>query len=360
LTKSNKFIRLCIGVILVLLIVYLVSLVDFIFKPIFSLFSMMIMVPFLLAGFFYYILRPLVDLMERKKVTRTLAIMIIYVVVVICIVGFIIGLWPPLVAQLTNLVSNAPSLFTTLSDQLRELEQKGFLSAILPDNVSPLTQLTNYLNKGFTFLTDCISGMVSFFSNFAIILFTFPIFLFYMLKEGGKFGKRIVSFIPKRFREDGIEVIGEIDNALSGFIVGRVIVNVALGILMYIGFLIIGLPYALLLTVVAVILNFIPFVGAILSSIPILIIGFVESPSVAIWSLVVILVAQQLQDNIIGPYIFGKQLDIHPLTTIILVLAGGDLFGIFGIIVIIPVYMTIKIIVSKVYTRFLKDSWEEV
>jgi predicted PurR-regulated permease PerM len=321
---------------------------------------MMIMVPFLLSGFFYYILRPLVDLMERKKVTRTLAIIIIYVVVVICIVGFIIGLWPPLVVQLTNLVSNAPSLFTTLSDQLREFEQKGFLSAILPDNVSPLTQLTNYLNKGFTFLTDYISGMVSFFSNFAIILFTFPIFLFYMLKEGGKFGKKIVSFMPKRFREDGIEVIGEIDNALSGFIVGRVIVNVALGILMYIGFLIIGLPYALLLTVVAVILNFIPFVGAILSSIPILIIGFVESPSVAIWSLVVILVAQQLQDNIIGPYIFGKQLDIHPLTTIILVLAGGDLFGIFGIIVIIPVYMTIKIIVSKVYTRFLKESWEEV
>ena len=75
---------------------------------------------------------------------------------------------------------------------------------------------------------------------------------------------------------------------------------------MYIGFLIIGLPYALLLTVVAVIMNFVPFIGAIVSSIPIVIIGLIQSPSVAIWSLIIILVAQQIQDNLVAPYVFGK------------------------------------------------------
>ncbi|AOZ94471.1 AI-2E family transporter [Paenibacillus crassostreae] len=360
MTISNRFIRLCIAVILLLLIIYLGSLVDFIFQPVFALFNMIIIVPFLLAGFLYYLLRPLVDLMERKKITRTYAILIIYVVALICVVGFIIGLWPPLVDQLLNLVTNAPNLFNSLSQQLGELEKSGFLAGVLPDDASPLTQLTEYLNQGFVFLTNYVSGLVSFFSNFAIILFTFPLFLFYMLKEGEKFGKRIVGFLPKRFRDVGIEVLSEIDTVLSGFIVGRVLVNVFLGILMYIGFLIIGLPYALLLTVIAVILNFIPFVGAILSSIPIVIIGFVESPSVAIWSLIVILVAQQIQDNILAPYIFGKQLDIHPLTTIILVLASGDLLGIVGIITIIPLYMVIKIVVSKVYIMYFKNSWEEL
>ncbi|WP_144406998.1 AI-2E family transporter [Paenibacillus sp. IHBB 10380] len=358
MTSLNRFIKMCIAVILVFAIIYLGSLVDFIFKPLLSLLTV-VMVPLMLASFFYYLLRPLVNWMERPKLNRSLVILIIYLVIAILLVLFIIGVWPSLRTQFYNLMDNAPNLLNALSKQVQELEQNGILSVILPEGVSPLSQLTEYLNKGLSFLTNYVAGMFSFFSNFAVILFTFPILLFYMLKEGEKFGQKIVSFMPKRFREEGNKVMQDIDHALSNFIVGRVVVNVALGVLMYIGFLIIGLPYALLLTVVAIIMNFIPFIGAILSSVPIVIIGLIESPSVAIWSLVVILVAQQIQDNIISPYIFGKQLDIHPLTTIILVLVGGDAFGIIGMIVIIPGYMIVKIVVIKVYQLFFKHKWED-
>ena len=155
-------------------------------------------------------------------------------------------------------------------------------------------------------------------------------------------------------------MMSEIDSALSGFIVGRVLVNLALGVLMYIGFLIIGLQYALLLTVIAVVMNFVPFIGAILSSIPIFIIGFIQSPSIAVWSIIIVLVAQQIQDNLIAPYIFGKKLDIHPLTTIILVLVGGDIGGIIAILLIIPLYMIVKILLTKVYNLFVKNHRAEV
>jgi len=127
---------------------------------------------------------------------------------------------------------------------------------------------------------------------------------------------------------------------------------------MYIGVLIIGLPYALLLTVIAVIMNFVPFIGAIVSSVPIVIMGLVVSPSVAIWSLIIILVAQQIQDNLVAPYVFGKKLDIHPLTTIILVLGAGDLGGIIAILIIIPVYMIVKILLVRIYNLFFKDKWQ--
>ncbi|WP_138752059.1 AI-2E family transporter [Paenibacillus sinopodophylli] len=357
MARHNRFIRWCITIILMLIIVYLGSRVDFIFRPIFSLFSMII-IPLMLASFFYYLLRPLVNVMERHKVNRTLAVLLIYLAFAVITVGFSIIVWPSLRTQLVNLVENAPSLFTTLSEQVAELEHNGFISTFLPENSNPLSKLTEYLNRGFTLLTDYLSGMFTFFSNFAIVLITFPILLFYMLKEGGKFGEQIVRFIPKRFRSDGTEVMGDIDHMLSNFIVGRVIVNVALGILMYIGFLFIDLPYALLLTVVAVILNFIPFIGSFLSSVPIVIIGFIESPSIAIWSIVIITIAQQIQDNLVAPYVFGKQLDIHPLTTIILVLVGGDIAGILGILLIIPVYMILKIIYRKVYDLFFREQWE--
>lgn len=358
MVKLNKFILLCIGIILILLIIYLGSLVSFIFRSVLSLFNNMVLVPLILSVFFYYLLRPLVNAMEARKINRFLAIVAIFLSIVILLTGFIIGVWPSLRLQLINLVQNAPRIINTLSDEVQDMLQNGFLAKFLPENANPLTPVAEFLNKGLILVTNYATNLFTFVSNFAITLFTFPIFLFYMLKEGDGFGPKIVSFIPKRFRKEGAEAIDEIDKVLGSFIQGRVVINLALGVLMYLGFLTIGLPYALSLTIIAVIMNFIPFVGAILSAIPIVIIGLFQSPSTAVWSLIVILIAQQIQDNVLSPYIFGKQLDIHPLTTIILLLVGGDLSGIIGIILVIPVYMIIKIVVVRVYCLFFKQKWE--
>lgn len=355
--KVNSFVRFSIALALILINIYLLSRVSFIFQPLVTMITVII-VPMMLSVFFYYLLRPLVNYMEKKKLNRTLSILLIYLVFGILFALFIIGLWPSLREQLINLVENAPNLINSLSLQLKELEQNGAITALFPEGSTPFSQITDYINKGFTFVTNYVSGFFSLISSFAIVLFTFPIILFYMLKQGEKFGRKLVHIAPKRFQKDSRDVVLEIDQALSGFIVGRVLVNLALGVLMYIGFLIIGLPYALLLTVIAVIMNFVPFIGAILSSVPIVIMGLVVSPSVAIWSLIIILVAQQIQDNLVAPYVFGKKLDIHPLTTIILVLGAGDLGGIIAILIIIPVYMIVKIILVRIYQLFFKDKWQ--
>ncbi|MFJ2042719.1 MULTISPECIES: AI-2E family transporter [Paenibacillus] len=355
--KVNSFVRFSIALALILINIYLLSRVSFIFQPLVTMITV-ITVPMMLSVFFYYLLRPLVNYMEKKKLNRTLSILLIYLVFGILFALFIIGLWPSLREQLINLVENAPNLINSLSLQLKELEQNGAITALFPEGSTPFSQITDYINKGFTFVTNYVSGFFSLISSFAIVLFTFPIILFYMLKQGEKFGRKLVHIAPKRFQKDSRDVVLEIDQALSGFIVGRVLVNLALGVLMYIGFLIIGLPYALLLTVIAVIMNFVPFIGAILSSVPIVIMGLVVSPSVAIWSLIIILVAQQIQDNLVAPYVFGKKLDIHPLTTIILVLGAGDLGGIIAILIIIPVYMIVKIILVRIYQLFFKDKWQ--
>jgi predicted PurR-regulated permease PerM len=358
MAKLNLFIRICLAVLLVLGIIYVSSLVDFIFTPIISLFSVVI-VPLMLAVFFYYLLRPLIDYLASRKLNRTLAILLVYLVIAVLLLGFTVGVWPSLQNQLVNLANNMPGVLRSVGEQLTKLEDSDLLSGLIPADMNPASQLMEYLNTGFSLMTGYVSGLFSIVSNFAIVLFTFPILLFYMLKEGGKFGDKLVSFIPKRYHEEGAAVIAEIDGVMSSFIVGRVLVNLALGVLMYLGFLIIGLPYALLLTLVAVLMNFIPFIGAILSTVPIFIFGLIESPSTAIWSIVVVLVAQQIQDNLVAPYIFGKSMDIHPLTTIILVLAGGDFGGIIGILLIIPVYMMLKIITVKVYQLFIRKRWEE-
>lgn len=181
MAKLNNFIRVCLAILLVLGIVFLGSRVDFLFTPILSLFSVII-VPLMLAGFFYYLLRPLIDTLEKYKLNRSLAIIIVYVVILVLLFAFIIGVWPSLRTQLVNFVDNMPNLIASLNQQLLKLEDNEFLSALIPADANPASTLTDYLNKGFTLLTNYVSGLFSFVSNFAIILFTFPIMLFYMLK----------------------------------------------------------------------------------------------------------------------------------------------------------------------------------
>lgn len=200
--RMNKFFKLCFAVILILAIIYLGSLVDFIFKPVLSFFSITL-VPLMLAGFFFYLLRPLVDLLERWKLNRSLAILLLYVVFAGILTGFILWVWPSLRDQVVALVQNAPALFAALGDQLHELEQSGFLQDLFPGDVTPLTQLTDYLNRGFSFLTNYIMNLFSFVSNFAIVLFTFPILLYYMLKEGENSAKCWSAFFRTASRTRG-------------------------------------------------------------------------------------------------------------------------------------------------------------
>lgn len=356
---KNKSILFSLFVALLLLIIFLGSKVSFIFQPFLLLFQA-VAVPLLLSMFLYYLLRPVVKYMEKYKIKRSLAILIIYVVFTIILLWFILSQWPKLTNQMVSFVNGFPDILADVKFQLSKLEDSEWLASLFPSDNNIVATITEYLNKGFSSITNYVGKFFSFVSNFAIVLFTTPILLFYMLKEGDKLGSKMVRATPVRFRRDMLSVITDIDKMLSGFIVGRVLVNIALGILMYIGFLIIGLPYAFLLTVLAVIANFIPLIGAILSSIPIIIVGLTQSPATAIWALIIILAAQQVQDNLIAPYVFGKSMDIHPLTTIILVLGAGNISGIVGMIVIIPVYMTLKIVVVRVFQLFFKRKWQRL
>lgn len=357
--KLNRVIQIALLVTLVFVIVFLYSKVSYLFAS-FSSLVQIIFVPILLAAFFYYLLRPVIGLMAKYKVKRTLSILIVFLVFSAILIWFVLAMLPLLQKQFISLIDNAPSFFDAIGKQITALQQNETINSIFPASEFDWSTVSNYINKGLSSVNAYIGSLVNFVSNFTIVLFITPIILFFLLKEGEKLPTRIVNGAPKRFKDDVQEMLGDFDKVLSNFIVGRVLVNLALGVLMYIGFIIIDLPYALLLTTIAVVANFIPFVGAILSSVPIVIVALVDSPSKAIWSLVIILVAQQIQDNLIAPYIFGKQLNIHPLTTIILVLGAGKIGGIIAMIIIIPAYLILKIVAIKVYSLFFKEKWENL
>ena len=126
-------------------------------------------------------------------------------------------------------------------------------------------------------------------------------------------------------------------------------VCLAVGFLTFIGFLIIHLPYALLLGLIIAVTNIIPYLGPFIGAAPAVIVGFLDSPSKALLAVIIVVIVQQIDGNIMSPLIIGKRLDMHPLTIIVLLLVAGNLAGVLGMILAVPVYAVVKTVVINVY-----------
>ncbi|WP_040948780.1 AI-2E family transporter [Gorillibacterium massiliense] len=355
---ENRFLLNSLKIIAVLLIILLLSKISFVFNPLISVFNILVM-PFMIAGFFYYILRPIVRYLVKRKMNKSLAILLIYFVLTGVITVLAIGVWPKLLNQLQNLVNNLPTLVDQFRNQIEGLQDNKLLSYFGTNETELSTRLSGYLGNGITAVTNYLSRSLSVVTNFIFVMSTVPFILYYFLKEGDKLSTKIAHITPRKYRKDSLEVLGEIDTALSGYIVGRVIITSLLALMMYIGFLLIHLPYALLLAALSLFFNLIPYIGQFIGAVPCLIVGFIDSPTKALWVLIVILIAQQIEGNLLAPNIYGRRLDIHPLTTIVLILSAGDVLGVIGILAAIPIYMTAKVIVVRIYRLFLSEKVEE-
>lgn len=357
---KHPFYRTSIGIILLLTMIYLLSKVSFIFNPLVTLFSILI-VPITISGFLYYLLRPIVQFLDSKKFNRVWSILLIYLLFAGVVTVFFIVVWPPLQNQIIEFVNNVPKLISSLQKQMTNIRENTYFS-ILANESSPelMNKITEYLNSAVETVSGYLSHFFTFLNDFVIVVGTVPIFLYYMLKEDERVIPALTRMLPFRYRKDGSSVLHEIDSMLKGFIAGRMISAVVLAFMSFIGFWLIGLPYPLLLAVVGALFSFIPYFGALLGAIPCVIVAFTVSPSMAIGVIAIVVVSQQIEGNLISPYIYGKTINIHPLTTIILLLVAGDFAGILGMILAIPAYMMLKIVVLKAHQVYFSTKIEKL
>ena len=182
------------------------------------------------------------------------------------------------------------------------------------------------------------------------LLVLVPFFFIFMLKDHEKFAPFVYNFFKGERREWVKKTLEDIDGVLRSYIQGQFLISFLLAVLLLIGYLIIGLEYALLLAIFGLFMNLIPFIGPWISVIPALIIGFIQDPKLAIWVGVIMIVAQQVESSLITPNVMGKSLEIHPLTVITVILAAGNIAGFLGIIIAIPTYAVGKAIVKNIYS----------
>lgn len=337
--------------------------ISFIFEPLHVLFEMIIL-PGVLGVILYYLLRPPLKLLIRWKIPRALAILILYLIVIALIVLLVILVFPFLRDQFTNLVQEFPVVLMTLANDLLAFLNNShfdeYFEKINFDYNQILTDFTDdFINTVKDTLTTVatgvatgITGLVSAVTGFILSIIIVPFITFYLLYEGEKMPRFILRLFPPRMRERIGEVLHDMDKQISSYIQGQILVSFCIGLMMTIGFLIIGMPYALLLGFLAMITSVVPYLGPAIAATPAAIIAIVNSPWLLLYLAIVWTIVQLIEGKFISPQIMGKSLSIHPITIIFVLLTSGALFGVPGVVLGLPGYALIKVLVTHTYRLF--------
>ncbi|MCT2538247.1 AI-2E family transporter [Aquibacillus koreensis] len=349
--SNSKLFRGLVIAILIFALLYLISLTGFIFDPIWAYVGA-VAVPFIGAGFIFYVTNPIVKLLERYKIHRIIGIFIVFLLLILVAYLFINFIAPIVQSQFSRLIDNVPKWSKVVQGWIDDWQQDN---TIIPTQVNDTIQ--GFIGNLDTYIEQAVSFLIAFFGQIFGFVFSFlliPFFLFFMLKDADKLVPFISKFLSKPKADSFRRLMDSINHTLESFIQGQFIVSLCVGVMLYIGYLIIGLPFSLTLALAGFILNFIPFLGPFLSAIPAIIVGFFQSPMLAVWAIVVMVVAQQIESNLISPNVMGRVLQIHPLTVITLILAAGSIAGFIGLLFIIPIYAIAKAIVSHFYLEWRK------
>lgn len=348
--------QLGVGILLSLFIIKYVVEVDWIFTP-FIVVIQTIFIPLLISGVLFYITLPLQTFLEKHKVPRwgSISIIVLLILAVMWVALAIVG--PPISKEVNNLIDKAPTLIEDSNTLIVGLiEQTDNLPKWAKDSINNATEnatdsVTDSLNKITAKAGKWIVSIFQSIVQVALILILVPFFLIFMLKDHEKFMPFILQFFSGNAKTWIQKTFADVNDVLSLYIRGQVLISTILATMLFVGYLLVGLNFALLLAVFAFFMNIIPFIGPWIAFIPALIIGFFQDPMMVIWVSLITLIAQQTDSNLITPNIMGRTLSIHPLTIITILLAAGSIAGFFGILLAVPGYAVGKAIISNIYER---------
>jgi predicted PurR-regulated permease PerM len=347
--RQHIWFRRLAGAILVLLLLYLVHLNRGLLAPIRTILSTLFF-PFAAAAVLYYLLRPIVTLLERQKVPRAFAVLLIYVAFGLLLTIIVVTAGPFLQSQFLSFVAQVPEMVAFVSDGMESLKQSQ--DALSPEIQEALPNMAQDLgaewNRYASSITDSVFRIFGWMSNALVMLSLVPFILYYALKDGNRFGDRMMELAPAPRRGRIAAMLLELDETISSFIRGKAVVSLILGVLLLAGYAIIGLEYALVLAVIGMLSNLIPFFGPLIGAAPAVLVALFQDPVKALYVILITVIIQQVENNLISPQVMGRTLDIHPVTVIALILAAGSVTGLVGVLFVVPVYAAAKVIVRHI------------
>ena len=316
-----------------------------------------VLMPFVIAALFAYLGDPLVDRLE-KRMTRTLAVCLVFLVMVIVVVAILVVLVPFIERQIGNFLAQLPTWILWFQTTAAPwLEAHLGVSTDVLDTQQLIGMLQEHWKEAGGFATTVLgkvsrSGLtvVGWVLNIVLI----PVVAFYLLRDWDIMVDRVHALVPRSIEPVVARLAHESDVVLGAFLRGQLSVMVVLGVLYGVGLWLVGLSVGPLIGMIAGLISFVPYLGAITGVIMAVIAALVQYQDLTHVALVLIVFAigQTLEGYVLVPRLVGEKIGLHPVAVIFAVLAGGELFGFLGVLLALPVASVVMVLLRYAYERY--------
>lgn len=312
--------------------------------------------PIVLAVVLSFILNPLVNLLERlrlwpsaRTVPRSLATALAIIFGLMATAAVISFIFMPFIAEFNRFFANLPDLVHRIQNLTGVLGQRAS-SLELPANIKSMIDqtLTSVASYALALGQRVLNSTVGFASQ-VVELVVVPVMTYYFLKDWRELKGSVLEILPPGGRAKGDVIIQEMAVVVSGYIRGQAVVSVIMGLLVFAGMYLLDVDYPLVLGLLAALTETIPIIGPIIGATPALFLAYLHSPALAVKVLIFFLVIHQLENHIIVPKIMGHTIDLHPVAVIISLLIGGQLLGVVGMIIAVPVAALLKVLLRHLW-----------
>lgn len=320
-----------------------------------------------LAIILAFLLNPIVNKLESKGIKRSLGTIIAYIAIVAIFALLGISIAPTLVEESSKFLSNLPSsinnVMVTINNTLENWNINADMLNTIQQNVNKaLTDLTAYLPGLTTSLLNTIAGSFS----TMVVMVLIPIITFFLLTDKDKILKKGYKLIPKKYKADAIYLYKEINFGMSEFVRSRLLMAVFIGAATWLMLELFGIPFALVIGILTMICDVIPYIGPVLATAPALIFAFIKSPITFLWIGFLSMLLQWIEQNIVGAKLMSVSSGIHEIVVLISIIIGGGTFGVWGMILAVPIVITINILyqfvklkINGIQPIFTKDKEKE-
>lgn len=336
---QSKLFRSLITVNLIVLFFILLGRINFINKLVIVI-AKTFLIPLFISLLIFYIVRPLNNIFIKKRLSNGKASLLTLIIFTFILSGFLSYFSRYAYIEFKQI------LIVFSDSKLMDGYIKWISNFI---NINEIYNLVLELVKNYIYqIGHSFAKLVSYFMNTFSAVFLIIVIVFYMLKEGGKFKDMILNLTPGNYKEFTEEVLLESDDILSHYVTGQAKVALALSVMIFVGYKLIGMPDGFILSSITFILAFIPFVGFFISMIIPVVIALSMGFYMFIKLIAVFIIVQTLKGRVVVPAIMAKSMDIHPLTDIFLVILAISIGGPFAAFAVVPVYAIIKNIAKTV------------
>jgi predicted PurR-regulated permease PerM len=302
----------------------------------------MIFVALLLSA----LIDPFADWFGRHHIPRALAVILVY----ICLLGIgtsiIILLVPPLVAQVQQLVTNFSSIVESLMGTVNRFQAVTIQYGFGENFQSGLQALESGVSSSVSGIFSTVTG---FFGSLAALVIVF-VLTFYMVVEEDSARRFFKNMAPVEYQPFLSGLFNKMQKRIGYWLRGQLVLGLVVGLAVYVGLLILGVPYALLLGLIAGLLEIVPYAGPMLAAVPVLIIAFSVSPIKGILAIILFIVIQQVENNLLVPKIMQKATGLNPVVSIVAMLVGVKFGGVTGALLAIPVATMASVAIEELFS----------